>query len=179
MPQARVLLAIIFSSSLLLLAASAKQSSEWKKPNTQQPETSHSALKSPPTPPLATAGVPPRPQPGEEAFQRADPEMEQEAHPLRAPMGQQALPGLPDDPFLRPLRREPILGEVRPLDGDGGGAIVGQGAQVLQSSFEHLRSGPNVRPLHAGCVEGLVADRMRAQEVFERRYISAAHPAQD
>jgi uncharacterized protein YkwD len=44
MPQARVLLAIIFSTSLLLLAASAKQSSEWKKPNTQQPETSHSAL---------------------------------------------------------------------------------------------------------------------------------------
>jgi uncharacterized protein YkwD len=40
MPEARVLLAIILSTSLLFLAASAQQRSQWKKPNTQQHETS-------------------------------------------------------------------------------------------------------------------------------------------
>lgn len=39
MPEARVLLAVIFSTSLLFLAASAQQRPHWKKPDTQQLET--------------------------------------------------------------------------------------------------------------------------------------------
>lgn len=75
--------------------------------------------------------------------------MGQAAGEIRPPLGLDTRGGLQDGPLDGALRREPVLGEIRPLDAHRRCGVMGRGAERLRRRHQRLHAQQDVRPLHA------------------------------